>query len=69
MMSGSDKKPREKSTEINAYCAFRDDRDRRLALISRDVRLVIMAGIAALVVQSGPLPGARALLSLLGMPV
>jgi hypothetical protein len=68
-MSGSDKQPGQKSGEISAYCAFKDDRNRLLALISRDVRLVIMAVIAALALQFGPLPGVRSLLLLMGMSI
>lgn len=31
----------------NPYCSFKDDRERRLALRARDVRLVLMALISA----------------------
>lgn len=31
----------------NPYCGFKDDRERRTALISRDVRLVLIVGISA----------------------
>ena len=31
----------------NPYCAFKDDRERRNALISRDIRLVLIAIISA----------------------
>lgn len=57
-----------KPSEISAYCAFKDDRNRLWALISRDVRLVIIAVIAVVGLHYMPLPGARALLSLLGLP-
>ena len=29
--------------KTDAYCSFRSDRERRIALISRDVRYVLMA--------------------------
>jgi hypothetical protein len=32
----------------NPYCAFTDDHERRRALVSRDVRLVLIAAIGAL---------------------
>lgn len=34
--------------KLDPYCAFRDDRERRLALISRDVRFAIV-GLAIVV--------------------
>lgn len=37
-----------KRPKPDPYCAFKDDRERRNALISRDVRLVLMAIISAL---------------------
>ena len=30
------------------YCAFRSDRDRRLALVSRDVRYVVVVALVSL---------------------
>ncbi|SFJ85111.1 hypothetical protein SAMN05192543_11230 [Paraburkholderia megapolitana] len=45
----------------NPYCSFRDDRERRLALISRDVRIVLLrafwliaVGVVAFSGQSSP---------------
>jgi len=35
------------STYSNPYCCFTDDRERRAALISRDVRLVLIVAIGA----------------------
>ena len=32
----------------NPYCAFKDDRERRHALIARDIRLVVIALAAAI---------------------
>lgn len=32
-----------KPSKPNPYCEFKDDKERRLALRSRDVRLVLMA--------------------------
>ena len=32
----------------NPYCAFRSDRERRAALVSRDVRLVLIAVVFAI---------------------
>ena len=34
------------SSKQNPYCAFRDDKERRVALISRDIRIVIIATLA-----------------------
>lgn len=62
MAGNSDKKV----AEISAYCAFKDDRDRRLALMSRDVRQVAIALIVVLGLQFVPLHGVRAVLALLG---
>lgn len=36
-----------KAGEHSPYCAFRTDRDRLWALISRDIRLVLIAGLIA----------------------
>ena len=36
------------SRRPNPYCAFTDDHERRRALVSRDVRLVLIAAISAL---------------------
>ena len=33
----------------NPYCGFKDDRERRNALIARDVRLVLIAGMSTFV--------------------
>jgi hypothetical protein len=35
------------SRRSNPYCEFKNDRERRLALRSRDVRLVMIAAIGA----------------------
>jgi len=32
-----------RASRPNPYCAFQDDRERRRALVSRDVRLVVIA--------------------------
>lgn len=32
-----------KPPRLNPYCSFKDDKERRLALWARDVRLVLMA--------------------------
>lgn len=37
-----------------AYCAFRNDRARLLALVSRDIRLVAIAVVVALAVPAVP---------------
>lgn len=36
-------KGKSRRPSLNPYCSFHDDRERRLALISRDVRLVMIA--------------------------
>lgn len=69
MNGAGDKKPSEKASEISAYCAFKDDRDRRLALLSRDVRLVVIAAIVVVGAYFVPMPGVRAMFALLGLPV
>ena len=38
----------------NPYCGFKDDRERRTALISRDVRLVRIVGISAVAGVAAP---------------
>ncbi len=38
----------------NPYCAFKDDRERRTALISRDVRLVLIVGIGTVSGAAAP---------------
>ena len=38
----------------NPYCGFKDDRERRNALIARDVRLVLIVGMSAFVGTSTP---------------
>ena len=35
------------------YCAFRDDRERRNALISRDVRIVVVRAVSAVAAVTG----------------
>lgn len=40
--------------QASPYCAFRSDRDRLWALISRDLRLVLIAGIAIMSSTSVP---------------
>ena len=37
-----------RASRPNPYCAFQDDRERRRALVSRDVRLVAIAVATAL---------------------
>lgn len=48
----------EKAAEHGPYCAFKSDRDRLWALISRDIRLVLIAIVvcAAHWVQTSWLP-------------
>jgi hypothetical protein len=31
----------------NPYCAFKNDRERRIALLSRDIRIVIVVALTA----------------------
>lgn len=69
MNEAGDKKSSEKPNEISAYCAFKDDRDRRLALLSRDVRLVVITAIVMVGAYFAPMPGVRAMFALLGLPV
>lgn len=49
-----DEKLSGRNSANDPYCAFRDDRERRIALISRDIRiaLVRLATVAVLVVLS-----------------
>jgi hypothetical protein len=49
----------------SAYCAFKRDRERLLALVSRDLRLVLITVVVALTLpsSSGLLSSALALLS------
>ena len=49
------------------YCAFRDDRERRLALISRDIRITIvrLTSIVAIVVAATGNPGPSSWMSVL----
>jgi hypothetical protein len=42
------RKPAKGSGELSPYCAFRSDKNRLLALISRDVRLVLIALVVAI---------------------
>ncbi len=42
------RKPAEGNGELSPYCAFRSDKNRLLALISRDVRLVLIALVVAI---------------------
>ena len=44
----------DKAGEHSPYCAFRKDRDRLLALVSRDIRLVLIAVLVALAAPSAP---------------
>jgi hypothetical protein len=44
-----------------AYCAFKNDRARLLALVSRDIRLVAIAVVVALAVPAVPSIVARVL--------
>lgn len=37
-----------------AYCAFKNDRERRLALVSRDIRLVAIAVVVAFALPAVP---------------
>lgn len=67
MNGAGDKKSSGKASEISAYCAFKDDRNRLWALISRDVRLVFIAVIAVVGLHYAPLFSTRELLAMLGL--
>jgi hypothetical protein len=42
-----------RASRPNPYCAFQNDRERRRALVSRDVRLVVIAVATAVVGMHG----------------
>jgi hypothetical protein len=51
-MLGNHPKPDKQIAEHAPYCAFKNDRDRLLALVSRDIRKVLIVIVLAMV--AGP---------------
>lgn len=56
------RRPSRKSM-ADSYCAFRDDRERRLALISRDIRITVVRLASMLMIVALAAPSALPLLS------